>query len=153
MIYPLKKKKQVAWSDEYSNRGYVAVERERLNPDQPVDLKEAFNVGKEVNTEKLEQKSLVKNKWLAGKEEFRETVLAFYEACTEAASNVLRAFAISLELPEDFFEASHNQQNHTMRLLHYPPIQQTPQLGQICAGEHSDYGSITLLFQGVTWRR
>jgi len=110
-------------------------------------LKEAFNVGKEVNTEKLEQKSLVKNKWLAGKEEFRETVLAFYEACTEAASNVLRAFAISLELPEDFFEASHNQQNHTMRLLHYPPIQQTPQSGQIRAGEHSDYGSITLLFQ------
>ena len=43
-------------------------------------------MGKEVNTEKLEQKSLVKNKWLAGKEEFRETVLAFYEACTEAAS-------------------------------------------------------------------
>ena len=32
-------------------------------------------------------------------------------------------------------------------MLHYPPVAQTPSPGQLRAGEHSDYGSITLLLQ------
>ncbi len=52
-----------------------------------------------------------------------------------------------MELPEDFFTTRHNQQNHTLRLLHYPPLQTSPKPGQVRAGEHSDYGSLTLLFQ------
>ena len=37
-----------------------------------------------------------------------------------------------------------------MRLLHYPPVARetfAQKKGQVRAGEHSDYGSITLLFQ------
>ncbi len=74
-------------------------------------------------------------------------ILAFYEACTEVANRVLQAFALALQLPCDFFATRHDRQNHTLRLLHYPPLQQPPKLGQVRAGEHSDYGSITLLFQ------
>jgi isopenicillin N synthase-like dioxygenase len=44
---PLEVKQQFAWSDEYSNQGYVGIERERLNPNKPGDLKEAFNVSKQ----------------------------------------------------------------------------------------------------------
>lgn len=139
---PAAEKNRVAWSDEYNNRGYVAVERENLDPTAPGDLKEAYNVGKEVEDPALA------NKWPINREAFRETVLEFYGACTQAASMVLEAFAISLQLPEDFFQVRHSQQEHTLRLLHYPPIiRQAPKSGQVRAGEHSDYGSITLLFQ------
>jgi isopenicillin N synthase-like dioxygenase len=126
---PLAVKQQLAWSDEFSNTGYVGIERERLNPKQPGDLKEALNIGKQM-------KNLP---------EF--TSLAFYDACTKLANTVLQAFALALELPEDFFTYRHTQENHTLRSLHYPPLPTTPKPGQLRAGEHSDYGSITLLFQ------
>ena len=77
---PLSVKNQLAWSDEFSNRGYVGVERERLNPDKPGDLKEAFNVGKEVNPDETStenRSSLILNQWPTGQDKFRETVLEF----------------------------------------------------------------------------
>lgn len=147
---PLAVKNQLAWSDEISNRGYVGIERERLAPDKPGDLKEAFNVGKEVNPDgrNLEDKSsLILNQWSTGQDDFRQIVLEFYQACTEAANRICQAFAIALHLPESFFLDRHTHQNHTLRLLHYPPLEEAPKLGQIRAGEHSDYGSFTLLFQ------
>ncbi|MBP5974251.1 isopenicillin N synthase family oxygenase [Brasilonema sp. CT11] len=137
---PLTLKQQLAWTDEFSNQGYVGFERERLNPNNPGDLKEAFNIGKQkltdiALTDKLS--SPAKN----------PHILNFYQACTELANKVLQAIALALELPEDFFATNHNQQNHTLRLLHYPSLSQPPKLQQVRAGEHSDYGSITLLFQ------
>jgi isopenicillin N synthase-like dioxygenase len=143
---PLEVKQQLAWSDEVSNRGYVGIERERLDPDQPGDLKEAFNVGKEVNNCNAAPHMIV-NKWLPDQKEFQSEVLAFWDTCCQVADKVLHAFAIALQVPEDFFATKHDQQNHTLRLLHYPPILQLPKLGQVRAGAHSDYGSITLLFQ------
>jgi isopenicillin N synthase-like dioxygenase len=129
---PLEIKQQQAWNDEFSNVGYVGMERERLNPNKPGDLKEAFNlVG-------ANSSSPIAN---------YPDILAFFQACTELANKILSGFALALELPVDFFTTRHNQQNHTLRLLHYPPLQKSPQPGQVRAGEHSDYGSITLLFQ------
>lgn len=147
---PFAIKNQLSWSDEFSNRGYVSLERECLDPNKPGDLKEALNIGKEVNSEKksIEDKSsLIQNQWPPGQDHFRQTVLEFYQACTEAADIIGQAFAIALHLPESFFSDRHNQQHHTLRLLHYPPLNRTPKPGQIRAGEHSDYGSFTLLFQ------
>ena len=145
---PLEIKNQVAWANAFSNRGYVGVERERLDQDKPGDLKEAFNVGQQINSENSgQQSSLILNKWPVEQDTFRETVLEFYQTCAEAAEKVCYAFALALELPESFFAARHNQQNYTLRLLHYPPIEQTPKPEQVRAGEHSDYGSFTILFQ------
>jgi isopenicillin N synthase-like dioxygenase len=146
---PLEIKQQFAWSDEHSNQGYVGMERERLDPHKPGDLKEAFNVGKEDT--KTPRRGDAENqnfdRSLPNSPGQNSSILAFYQACTEVANRVLQAFALALQLPEDFFANNHNEQNHTLRLLHYPPIQQPPQAGQVRAGEHSDYGSITLLFQ------
>ncbi|MEH2015864.1 isopenicillin N synthase family dioxygenase [Nostoc sp.] len=126
---PLEVKQKQAWSDEFSNTGYVGLERERLDSNKPGDLKEAFNVNKQAAVD------------------IDASIVAFYDSCTELANTVLQAFALALELPEDFLIIRHNQQNHTLRLLHYPPLQTPPKPGQVRAGEHSDYGSITLLFQ------
>ncbi|RCJ33923.1 2OG-Fe(II) oxygenase, partial [Nostoc sp. ATCC 53789] len=126
---PLEVKQKLAWSDEFCNTGYVALERERLDPNKPGDLKEAFNVNKE------------------GTVRMDASIVGFYESCTKLANTILQIFALALELPEDFLTTKHNQYNHTLRLLHYPPLQTSPKPGQVRAGEHSDYGSITLLFQ------
>ncbi|MBD2677108.1 MULTISPECIES: isopenicillin N synthase family oxygenase [Nostoc] len=126
---PLEVKQKQAWSDEFNNTGYVGIERERLDPNKPGDLKEAFNVSKE------------------GAVGIDACIVDFYDSCTQLANTVLQTFALALDLPEDFFRIRHDRHNHTLRSLHYPPLQTPPKPGQVRAGEHSDYGSITLLFQ------
>ncbi len=126
---PLEVKQKQAWSDEFSNTGYVGIERERLNPNNPGDLKEALNVNKQAAVG------------------IDTSIVTFYDSCTELANTILQAYALALELPENYFTTRHNQQNHTLRLLHYPPLQTPVKPGQVRAGEHSDYGTITLLFQ------
>jgi isopenicillin N synthase-like dioxygenase len=146
----LEVKNQLAWSDEFSDQGYVGVEREHLDPDKPGDLKEAFNVRKEVDFDERsteDRSPLILNRWPPGQDDFRETVLEFYQACVQAADTICQAFAIALHLPKSFFSERHTDQNHTLRLLHYPPLEQLPKPGQVRAGEHSDYGSFALLFQ------
>lgn len=147
---PLEAKHQLAWSSEFSNRGYVGIERERLDPGQPGDLKEAFNVGREgleATSPRPDNPALTQNRWPAGEEKFRSTVLDFFEACTKATHRVFRAFEMALQLPESFIVNKHARQENVLRLLHYPPMNREPELGQIRAGAHSDYGSLTLLFQ------
>ena len=118
----------------HTNCGYVGFQKEKLNPRNPWDLKEAFNVGLETV-------------WIPELEEFRQVVTQFYEVTTHVlAPQILQAFALALELPPNFFEDKHGE-NYFLRLLHYPPVAQTPQPEQLRAGEHSDYGSITLLLQ------
>ncbi|MEJ6484807.1 2-oxoglutarate and iron-dependent oxygenase domain-containing protein [Nostoc punctiforme UO1] len=135
---PLAVKEQLAWNDEFINTGYVGLEREHLNPNQPGDLKEAFNIKNDIKINNFSSPILLTN---------NPVISTFYNACTELANTVLQAFALALELPEYFFTTRHNQKNHTLRLLHYPPLQTSPKPGQVRAGEHSDYGSLTLLFQ------
>ena len=130
---PVALKERVARSPQ-TNCGYVGFQKERLDAAQPWDLKEAFNVG-------------VSAIWPDQPEAFEASVSEFYRRCTtEVAPNILRAFAIALCLPETFFDNKHGQ-NYVLRMLHYPPICQTPEPGQLRAGEHTDYGSVTLLLQ------
>jgi isopenicillin N synthase-like dioxygenase len=131
---PLEIKQQFAWSDEFSNQGYVGIERERLNPNQPGDLKEAFNISRLNN-----QNSHFITQY--------PCIVEFFQACTKLSNQILEAIGRALELPPNFFASNHNQNHHTLRLLHYPPLQKLPLSQQTRAGEHSDYGSITLLFQ------
>jgi len=147
---PQEEKAQVAWQSAISNRGYVAVRRERLDPSKPGDLKEAFNAGPEPAAPLPPgERPYRENRWPPGRPEFRATVLELLENCVATANRVLEAFALALHLPENFFVASHDQLHHTLRLLHYPPLPPdfVPRDGESRAGVHTDYGSITLLFQ------
>lgn len=149
---PLAEKQQVAWADEFSNRGYVGVERERLDERQPGDLKEAFNIGKDIGKEvspaaAVENAALVVNRWPAGHPQFQQTITEFFGQCAVGAERVFRAFAIALSMPPSYLVERHQTHGYTLRLLHYPPLSTAPKPGQIRAGAHSDYGTLTLLFQ------
>lgn len=146
---PLAEKQAIAWSNETSNRGYIGLERERLDETKPGDLKEAFNMGREVAAGALnnDQRALVVNQWPAGHDDFKTTILEFFEVCGEAAERIFRAFAIALQMPETYIADRHESRGYTLRLLHYPPMDILPKPGQIRAGAHSDYGTLTLLFQ------
>ena len=50
-------------------------------------------------------------------------------------------------MPAHYLTERHQTHGYTLRLLHYPPLSTAPKPGQIRAGAHSDYGTLTLLFQ------
>jgi isopenicillin N synthase-like dioxygenase len=62
----------------------------------------------------------------------------------------MRAIAVGMGLEETYFDRFVCDGDNTLRLLHYPAVRKdlfTVNPGQVRAGEHSDYGSITFLFQ------
>tara|TARA_R110000764_G_scaffold29470_1_gene68979 strand:+ start:1369 stop:2298 length:930 start_codon:yes stop_codon:yes gene_type:complete len=135
-------KQAVAWQNAESNRGYVGVRRERLDPSKPGDLKEAFNLAPD-------SVDSAPNLWPSELPAFRPQMESFLQQCVATADRVLQAFAIALQQPENFFVSAHDHHHHTLRLLHYPALPEgfSAQGGESRAGEHTDYGSITLLFQ------
>lgn len=76
---------------------------------------------------------------------------AFFHRCQELHVQVMRAVALALGLDERWFDGYLSHADNTIRLLHYPTVKHgvlTRGLnGQVRAGAHSDYGTITLLFQ------
>ncbi|MCJ2544423.1 2OG-Fe(II) oxygenase family protein [Thermostichus vulcanus] len=73
--------------------------------------------------------------------------MSFFESASMATRHILRAFALALQLPVDYFASRHDRQHFILRMLHYPPLPEHLQAGQTRAAAHTDYSSITLLSQ------
>ncbi|MES0809025.1 2-oxoglutarate and iron-dependent oxygenase domain-containing protein [Roseibium sp. SCPC15] len=131
-----------------TNRGYVPMEGENLDPTKPSDLKEAFNIGLDLAADDPRilngEPFRAVNQWpeLPG---WREELLEYFDAVWDLGRKMHRAIAVDLGAAPDFFEDKLDAPLATLRLLHYPPQSETVQLGQIGAGEHTDYGNITIL--------
>lgn len=121
------------------NFGFQGVGVESLDPAAMPDLKEAFTMRNALAA------ATQSARWPDA--EFRDTALAFYEAALSAAYRIMTILASSLELPAEFFADRHRGENVTLRFLHYPANLPVKSSGQLGAGAHTDYGSITLLFQ------
>lgn len=130
------------------NRGYVPMKGEALDPSRPADLKEAFNIGLELAADDPEllagRMFRAANLWPA-MPGFRDTMLAYFAACHGLGKLLHKAFAIDLGLASDFFDDKLDRPMAVLRLLHYPPAPERTEHGQLGAGEHTDYGCVTLL--------
>jgi isopenicillin N synthase-like dioxygenase len=130
------------------NRGYVPMKGEALDPSRPADLKEAFNIGLELPADDPElvagQMFRAKNLW-PDMADFRDTMLTYFDACHDLGRLLHRAFATDLGLAPDFFEDKLDRPMAVLRLLHYPSAPARTEDGQLGAGEHTDYGCVTLL--------
>jgi len=124
------------WTDAESNVGFQAVGREILDPRYAFDLKECYN-------HQLRDRSV----WPSDLVKYKDRFDDIFRNFASKSRDVLRAFAVSFQLPEKFFDSYHSNMEHTLRLLHYPKLSVDPLPGQLRAGEHTDYGSLTLLIQ------
>ena len=83
--------------------------------------------------------------WPTEPEKFRPAWEAYYRAVTDLAARIMRVFAVSLDLPEDYFQSYIGQPISALRALNYPELASPPPEGQLRAGAHTDYGSLTIL--------
>jgi isopenicillin N synthase-like dioxygenase len=143
---PTDVKDQFAITRSPHNRGYVGIASERLNLAQ-ADQKEAFNIGLDLPASDAE---VIAGKPFRGVNlwpdtpGFRDTALAYFNAVWRLGRDLHLAIAADLGLPTGFFADKFDRPMATLRLLHYPP-RAAGDADLPGAGEHTDYGSLTIL--------
>ncbi|MDA0652514.1 MAG: isopenicillin N synthase family oxygenase [Proteobacteria bacterium] len=121
------------------NHGYQGPGDQRLDPTIAPDLKEAFTMRDiHVNEDKPA---------LWPSPAFLDTASRFFDEALRGSNIVMEAFALALDLPIDFFRNCHYGQNVALRYLRYPACETPPAPNQLGCGAHTDFGTITLLFQ------
>jgi isopenicillin N synthase-like dioxygenase len=112
--------------------GYVPANQERLDS-QYADPKESLNI--RYNSLRTHHPCI----------DARLTT-EIWQECYLLSNRILQSLALGMDKPANWFSKSHcstSESGSTLRLLHYFPT--SP--GKVRAGCHSDYGSVTLLFQ------
>jgi isopenicillin N synthase-like dioxygenase len=121
------------------NIGYNWLEEERLTPTKPGDLKESYNwVSPDRMQEEYWPKEIPEFKPLAQKIERISRMLSY---------QFLYRFEKVLRIPAGQLVEKHIDGSATMRMIHYPPHDGEIKEGQLRGNEHTDYGSITLLWR------
>ncbi|XP_060606311.1 uncharacterized protein LOC132758632 [Ruditapes philippinarum] len=122
--------------------GYYPYEHENLNTQRPGDLKESFNY------HPVDDQADWENK------EFYKACKELFDRCTTFGNNILDALSLGLGLNQRFLRDEHRyigqmKNLSALRTLFYPPLPSDISVkhDQIRLGEHSDYGTVSFLFQ------
>jgi isopenicillin N synthase-like dioxygenase len=150
---PVKEKLKLHISKSSNHRGYFPVGEENALGNPNKDIKEGFDMALDLppnDPDVVAGKPFHgQNVWPSNLPNFRPTMEEYYNALRGLAELLCSAFAIGLNLPEDFFSDKTNKPLAQLRLLHYLP-QETPKAGEaIGCGTHTDYGIVTILWQDM----
>ncbi len=130
-------------------RGYTPMKVETAKDSQYADLKEFWHIGREIPRDSKFADVMPPNLWPAEVPGFQQHGYALFEALDQLGTRVLRALALHIHQPENFFEDKTDLGNSILRPIHYPPItEDTGSVGHghsVRAGAHEDINFITLL--------
>lgn len=128
-------------------RGYIGKGKEHAKGRNTGDLKEFYHVGQEVTGNDPIKSEYPDNVWPAELPEFREISLEVYRQLEKTGVEMLRAIALYLGLPENYFDAKVKHGNSILRPIHYYPIENPDAVpaDAVRAAEHGDINLITLL--------
>ncbi|SIO21930.1 Isopenicillin N synthase [Algoriphagus halophilus] len=131
-------------------RGYTGKGKEHAKGRNTGDLKEFYHVGQELS--KIPDSDPLKseypaNIWPAEIPEFEKDANEAFSILENAGKSMLRAIALNLDLPEDYFEDKVAYGNSILRQIHYFPIENPDEVPEdaVRAAEHGDINLITLL--------
>jgi isopenicillin N synthase-like dioxygenase len=120
-----------------NNLGYSMVGDENVDPTAPKDIKESFNYNNSRMPEEL---------WPTGINGFKATALQSIAIADKLTLKILEKFDTILDCGTTLVDA-HLKPYNTTRVIHYPAYTGPIEDKQMRIGEHSDYGTITLLWQ------
>ncbi|MCC7359438.1 MAG: isopenicillin N synthase family oxygenase [Anaerolineales bacterium] len=119
--------------------GYSPLHGERLAATlgqvTPPDLKESLNLSAD----------FAANLWPREPAVLRPALEEYFRAMSALAAELLQVFATALTLPRDYFADKINRAASFLRVINYPAPAAPPEPGQLRAGAHTDYGTLTIL--------
>ncbi|WP_018075913.1 isopenicillin N synthase family dioxygenase [Novosphingobium nitrogenifigens] len=139
-------------------RGYSAVGDEGLSYSlgevAPPDLKESLSIGP-LNVPADDPyyhnaeagPHFAPNLWPESLPELKTVWSEYFAEMERLSCDLMRIFALALDLPENWFDPTGDRHISMFRALHYPNQPDAPLDGQMRAGAHSDYGALTILRQ------
>jgi isopenicillin N synthase-like dioxygenase len=137
------------------SRGYMPPKQRALGYSlgqaTPPDWQEGFGIGPlgpapaHLAGSAMDDFFFAPNIWPEGRTAFRAAFETYFTAMDALSAHVLRLFALALELDWHFFDSKIDHAASVLRTIWYPPQPEPPEPGQLRAGEHSDYGTLTIL--------
>src|SRR5260370_17462409 len=85
------------------------------------------------------------NLWPERPAGLRDAYEAYYRLMDALAIDLMRIFALAVDLPAEYFDASVDRSISRLRVRNYPAPEVAPEPGQLRASAHSHYGSLTIL--------
>lgn len=128
-------------------RGYIGKGKEHAKGRNTGDLKEFYHIGQVVEGDDPIKKEYPENVWPTEMPEFKEIGLEVYKRLEKTGMEMLKAIAIYLGLPENYFDNKIRHGNSILRPIHYFPIEDPDSVpaDAVRAAEHGDINLITLL--------
>lgn len=139
---PEQVKRKYEFPHLFGQRGYVSKGKETAKGFKVADLKEFYHIGQPDPEENMPANIFPEE--IPG---FEEYTLEVYRTFERTGKTLLRAIALYLDLPEDYFEARVANGDSILRALHYFPIEDPDSVpeGAVRAAAHGDINLITLL--------
>jgi isopenicillin N synthase-like dioxygenase len=136
--------------------GYMPLAGESLHQSMagaaPPDLKEVFNIGPPAPASREfadpdEAWAYSPNLWPRALPELRLAWTVYYDVMRDLGDRLMSLFARGLGLPAGFFADKTVRSANALRAINYPARDVAALPGQLRAGAHTDYGTLTILRQ------
>ncbi len=88
------------------------------------------------------------NAWPSELPRMRTIYTEYFAEMTRVSDTLMAAFAVALGLDGGYFQDKIDRHLSSLVVHHYPPQTVPPQPGQMRAGAHTDFGSLTVLHTG-----
>jgi isopenicillin N synthase-like dioxygenase len=133
------------------HRGFIPVGEAKMYPGARPDLKESYVWGLDIEADDPDVASgrslLAPNRWPAGQPQLRAACNAYFDACHGIAWRMMRAFAVALEIEEDYFVRRIGKPVSRGTAVYYPSQPPESDQEQFGVAPHTDYGCLTLVYQ------
>ena len=135
----------------YRRVGISTLDTKKDDGTPPPDLRESFVIGAEGVPDDtyyhggFGARFFQANLWPEQPAGLKPAYEAYYAACASVAKELMRLFALALDLPERFFDDKIDKQISAFNVNHYPKQTIPAVPGQLRGGAHTDYGSLTIL--------
>jgi isopenicillin N synthase-like dioxygenase len=138
----------------YSAMGDIALAYTRGQVTPP-DLNETFQIAKVDVTDayfnsEAARGMIPQNRWPNQPAALKALYTKYYLRMGALAADLMRLSALALDMPENYFDDKIDRHISRLNVRLYPEQKVAPLPGQLRAGAHTDYGTVTILKPGDT---
>jgi len=150
---PLDRRMALSMRHSRAQRGYEALGEQTLDSSARPDLKESFYCGMAYPEDhpyvRAGYQTYGHNQWPPEVPEAPETCARYIQAMLALSRRLMQLLAMSLDLPETYFDGTSESPMVTLRMVRYPAHPPSADMHTFGAGAHTDWGAITVLAQDM----